>query len=382
MDKKEKQEEKGRVNKKISSDKNTTSKKNNARDILRSDIKKNITAILLIVFSLLFLLSLVGQAGVAGNYINNKLGLIFGWSKFFLPILLLVLGVVYFRRYDKYRYYLTTVGAVIFIFFLASLMHNFYELENMKLIAQNGKGGGYIGFGISFILVKYTGLLAAYVISLGFFLIGLILTFNFPLSKIFKKFNDKYFLLLSKIKNLKFTTEREKETSNEKKKTNIKKDSIKFSEDKVSFDDHDKKEEKNEAEDYGEIISRENKKQFKEKNGNWRLPPLSLLRDPKKREEPKNLDKKAELIIKTLADFGIDVYFKGYNVGPSMVQYAFEPAKGVRLSKIITLQNNLAMALATPSIRIEAPISGKSLVGIELPLDNEHKEEVRIKSIL
>ena len=369
---------------KIKKEDNKVENKNklNSKNLIHSDIKKNITAILLIIFSLLFLLSLINQAGLAGNYINQGLALAFGWSRFLLPVLLLVLGFVYFRRYDKYRYYLTTTGAVLFIFFLASLMHNFYSLEVMKEVAQNGKGGGYIGFGISFILVKYTGILAAYVISLGFFLIGLILTFNFPLNNLFKKINDKYFILISKLKTLKFNKDKEEEISLKKEeKTNIKENSIKFSDDKVDFDDNDKKS-KSEDEDHTQIIQPKVKKENKTKNKGWRLPPLSLLKDSKKRDEPKNLDQKADLIIKTLADFGIDVYFKGYNVGPSMVQYAFEPAKGVRLSKIVTLQNNLAMALATSSIRIEAPIPGKSLVGIELPLEAEYKEEVRIKAIL
>ena len=363
-------------------EKRNEKEKTNSKNLIHSDIKKNITAILLIIFSLLFLLSLINQAGLAGNYINQGLALAFGWSRFLLPVLLLVLGFVYFRRYDKYRYYLTTTGAVLFIFFLASLMHNFYSLEVMKEVAQNGKGGGYIGFGISFILVKYTGILAAYVVSLGFFLIGLILTFNFPLNNLFKKINDKYFILISKLKTLKFNKDKEEEISLKKEeKTNIKENSIKFSDDKVDFDDNDKKS-KSEDEDHTQIIQPKVKKENKTKNKGWRLPPLSLLKDSKKRDEPKNLDQKADLIIKTLADFGIDVYFKGYNVGPSMVQYAFEPAKGVRLSKIVTLQNNLAMALATSSIRIEAPIPGKSLVGIELPLEAEYKEEVRIKAIL
>jgi S-DNA-T family DNA segregation ATPase FtsK/SpoIIIE len=369
---------------KIKKEDNKVENKNklNSKNLIHSDIKKNITAILLIIFSLLFLLSLINQAGLAGNYINQGLALAFGWSRFLLPVLLLVLGFVYFRRYDKYRYYLTTTGAVLFIFFLASLMHNFYSLEVMKEVAQNGKGGGYIGFGISFILVKYTGILAAYVVSLGFFLIGLILTFNFPLNNLFKKINDKYFILISKLKTLKFNKDKEEEISLKKEeKTNIKENSIKFSDDKVDFDDNDKKS-KSEDEDHTQIIQPKVKKENKTKNKGWRLPPLSLLKDSKKRDEPKNLDQKADLIIKTLADFGIDVYFKGYNVGPSMVQYAFEPAKGVRLSKIVTLQNNLAMALATSSIRIEAPIPGKSLVGIELPLEAEYKEEVRIKAIL
>lgn len=350
------------------------------KGVLSSDIKKNITAIFLIVFSLLFLLSLVGQAGIVGNKISEILGLIFGWSRFLLPILLLVLGIVYFRRYDKYRYYLTTAGVVLFIFFLATLIHIFYDLDEMQIIAKTGKGGGYVGFGIAYLLVKYLGILASVIVAGGFFLIGLILTFNFPLTDFFLKIKDWYSIFFLKLKTFRLT--KLKEVLPEKEsETNIKENSIKFSDEKGEItegegDVYAKNLGKNKELEIVEI------EDYQKKSGDWKLPPLNILQDPRKREKPKNLDDKADLIIKTLADFGIDVYFKGYNVGPSMVQYTFEPDKGVRLSKIVSLQNNLAMALATSSIRIEAPIPGKSLIGIELPLPQEYKGEVRIKSIL
>ena len=132
-----------------------------SKGAMHSDVKKNITAILFVVFSLLFLLSLFGQAGVVGNYINRSLGLVLGWSKFLLPVLLLVLGVVYFRQYDRYRYYLTTAGAILFLVFLATIMHSFYDLSEMKEWAKVGKGGGYLGFGMAYVLIKYLGVLAA-----------------------------------------------------------------------------------------------------------------------------------------------------------------------------------------------------------------------------
>jgi S-DNA-T family DNA segregation ATPase FtsK/SpoIIIE len=345
---------------------------------MHSDVKKNITAILLVIFSLLFILSLVGQAGVAGKQISKWLGIAFGWSKFLLPILLLVLGVVYFRKYDKYRYYLTTIGAAVFLIFLATIMHSFYGLDQMREVARAGKGGGFVGFGLAFVLVNYLGILAAAIVSFGFLLIGLILTFNFPLNKIFENVQSGYAGVLAKLRTFRFTKEK-KQSIKKEEETNIKENSIKFSDDKGEFGNDEVENNKIESET---VPAEKKPKKTSRKSGNWKLPPLNLLQDPKKRDDPKNLDDKADLIIKTLADFGIDVFFKGYNVGPSMVQYTFEPSKGVRLSKIVSLQNNLAMALATSSIRIEAPIPGKSLVGIELPLPQEYKGEVRIKSVL
>jgi len=344
-----------------------------------SDIKKNVTAILLVVFSLLFVLSLVGHAGVIGDYIDRALGLLFGWGRFLLPFLLLVLGIVYLRKYDKYRYYLTTIGAGLFLCFLSAIFHSFYELGEMKEVAQAGQGGGFIGMAIAYTSIKYLGGIASAILLTGFLLIGVILTFNFPLTGLFSKLKEWHKNLIARLRTMKFSQEK-KESIKKEEETNIKENTIRFTNEKGEIKDGKTAAQKTTVDDSKESSSKPKEKV--KKVGSWKLPPLNLLTDPKKQEDPKNLDDKAELIVRTLAEFGVNVHFKGYNVGPSMVQYTFEPEKGVRLNKIVALQNNLAMALATSSIRIEAPIPGKSLVGIELPLPTEYKGEVRIKSVL
>src|SRR6188768_2052726 len=88
----------------------------------------------------------------------------------------------------------------------------------------------------------------------------------------------------------------------------------------------------------------------------------------------------ANIIKRTLQNFGIDVEMDEVSIGPSVTRYALKPAEGVKLSKILGLQNNLSLALAAHPIRIEAPIPGKSLVGIEIP--NSVKTMVRLGSML
>ena len=100
----------------------------------------------------------------------------------------------------------------------------------------------------------------------------------------------------------------------------------------------------------------------------WNMPPLSLL-DPATAKREKLQEEVAhniENIQTTLADFGVTARVKGVNSGASVTQYELEPAKGVPVRKITALQNDLALALAAP-IRIQAPIPGKSAVGIEVP---------------
>ncbi|KKW19243.1 MAG: Cell division FtsK/SpoIIIE [Parcubacteria group bacterium GW2011_GWA2_51_10] len=96
-------------------------------------------------------------------------------------------------------------------------------------------------------------------------------------------------------------------------------------------------------------------------------PPLSIL--SKNRGKPEVGDVKANMNIikRTLQNFGIQVEMDEASIGPTVTRYAMKPAEGVRLSKIVALQSNLELALAASPLRIEAPIPGKSLVGVEVP---------------
>jgi S-DNA-T family DNA segregation ATPase FtsK/SpoIIIE len=99
----------------------------------------------------------------------------------------------------------------------------------------------------------------------------------------------------------------------------------------------------------------------------WQFPPLSLLSDKQDKADAGNVTGNAETIKETYANFNIDVEVEGANVGPRVTQYTLKPPSGVKLSKLTTLENNLALDLAAPSIRMEAPIPGKRAVGIEVP---------------
>lgn len=93
-----------------------------------------------------------------------------------------------------------------------------------------------------------------------------------------------------------------------------------------------------------------------------------------------DLKENAEKIKNTLLNFGIEVQMGEINVGPTVTQYTLKPAEGVKLSKISSLSNNLSLVLAAHPIRIEAPIPGKSLVGIEVP--NKKRIKVRLRDFV
>lgn len=114
----------------------------------------------------------------------------------------------------------------------------------------------------------------------------------------------------------------------------------------------------------------------------WEYPPLSLLSEVLGGKADRgDVKQNASIIEKTLESFGIIARVVEVNSGPAVTQYALEIALGTKLSKITTLQNDLALALAAPGqIRMEAPIPGRSLVGIELP--NHSPEFVTVRKIL
>ncbi len=131
---------------------------------------------------------------------------------------------------------------------------------------------------------------------------------------------------------------------------------------------------KDEDEDFGMV------KNFPKLSSNYTPPPLSLLEKDSGKPNVGDIKGNSNIIKRTLANFGIEVEMDEITVGPSVTRYALKPAEGVKLSKIVGLQRDLALALAAHPIRIEAPIPGKSLVGIEIP--NKSKSTVGLASLL
>jgi S-DNA-T family DNA segregation ATPase FtsK/SpoIIIE len=114
--------------------------------------------------------------------------------------------------------------------------------------------------------------------------------------------------------------------------------------------------------------------------GEYQPPPLNLLERDKGRPGVGDIKGNANIIKRTLQNFGISVELDEISIGPSVTRYAIKPAEGVRLQKIVSLQTNLELALAAHPVRIEAPIPGKSLVGIEVP--NSSKVTVGLGTLL
>jgi DNA segregation ATPase FtsK/SpoIIIE, S-DNA-T family len=130
-------------------------------------------------------------------------------------------------------------------------------------------------------------------------------------------------------------------------------------------------------------ITSPNQSQRPSQNQIWEYPPISIFDDtPGAKADRGDVRKNAQIIENTLDSFGIEARVKEVNDSPSVTQYALAVALGTKLAKIVSLSNDLAMALSAPGgqIRVEAPIPGKNLVGIEVP--NHSLEVVPIRKVL
>ncbi len=118
-------------------------------------------------------------------------------------------------------------------------------------------------------------------------------------------------------------------------------------------------------------------------SGNWKLPPLGIFAhegDKKRRQNNGYFQTTARLLEETLKDFGVDGRVVQINPGPVVTMYEFEPAPGVKISRIASLADDLALNLKAGSIRVVAPIPGKAVVGIEVP--NADREIVYLRDVL
>ncbi|WP_399541408.1 DNA translocase FtsK [uncultured Gemella sp.] len=186
------------------------------------------------------------------------------------------------------------------------------------------------------------------------------------------------------------TVDIEQENSNEKRYNNIKdKDLVvdirEFKEDEVNDDEQfiqkSTRKQKKSRVNNSEIEEVVNDLKSEESYDNYQLPPVTLLNNPVKKQTITKGDvvKKSKILQSTFNNFGIEVKIVKAIVGPSITQFQILPTPGTKVSKIVNLSNDIALNLAAKDVRIEAPIPGKSLIGIEIP--NTVNELVTMKEV-
>jgi len=318
---------------------------------LKNETVEAIIAIVFIVLSIFMLLSPFEKAGPVGDFSFKILTKLLGVGYYLLPIVLIVLGVYYIKSTERDLTWTKSIGAILFV------------ISGIGMIDLIFNQGGFVGGIISTPLMKLFDFWVSLVILTSTIVISVLMTFNCAIS--FEKISGLF-------------RRKQNNEDEEDEDVEISVGGVKESElDKKEAEDNKKEDGKNDDAPI-KINNNESKEKkggeglvFFSKKNDWNIPyknpPLSLLQKDHGKPGVGDIKASANIIKRTLSNFGIQVEMDEVSVGPSVTRYALKPAEGVKLSKIVALQNDLSLALAAHPLRIEAPIPGKSLVGIEIP---------------
>lgn len=366
---------------------------------VKSSVMREIWAVIHLGLGFITLLSLWNNFGLAGEIWVGILRPILGWGINALPYMFFGSSLMLFLAKEM----AFPLSRILGIFFMSvsvlSIFHLSVPMDEIYLAANQGAYGGYVGFVTNFLLrqVLNVGSLGAGAIFVTLFVVSLLLTFEISLQRLFAFFNPQ----------IRIVRKRNAARGREEEEDDVE-DAADEDEDEELDRVFDEEEEgspltslkihrMNDEED-GDLdkvkdpktrvvpIKEEKEEALVEKEGGeyigWTFPSLDLL-NPAVTDVGSDdalLKDNAEKIHDKLSQFGIDVVMHEVHVGPTVIQYTLRPHEGIKLSKITALKSDLALALAAKAVRIEAPIPGKSLVGIEVP--NDQRSLVHLREIL
>ena len=336
-------------------------KKSKSFFIIPEEIKKLIWGILFFLIAIIAGLSFFDLAGIAGRKLTAFFKFFIGNTVFITPLVFILIGFVFLRT--RYRKFLLPL--ILASFFLSVGLAGIFgalAVEGGKSIIEIKSRGGLLGYLFGSSLFKLFGFWVTQIIFGTLVFIGAI---------IFRQL-----LKREKPRRLEVIPVNEEAQPSLIKK--IFTPRFKVKEIEPALPQKPEKAETPAVPFQMKTKSLENA--FGAQAGYYKLPPLDLLEID--RENPSSGDTKlnSAIIKKTLLNFDIPVEMGEINIGPTVTQYTLKPAEGIKLSKITALVNDLSLALAAHPIRIEAPIPGRSLVGIEIP--NRVRARVRLRNLL
>ncbi len=326
--------------------------------VVGKETMQAVYAIIFFLIALLFVLAPFHLADPFGQYAYEFLRTWFGLGYFLLPISFVMIAISFLKGIEAEFKISKFLGVALF--FLSGL-------GLMRLLADEG---GHVGRWITLPFIKFFGVYATPLILIAGIAISILITFEIHFTVEHLKF-WKWFSTDDEEEDEEVNSETQIDKAVNEVENKLQKEQLKIAEQNQNKG----KVEKIQKEEEGDIklVSAYSLKPFVP-------PPLSLLEKDRGKPETGDIKANANIIKRTLANFGIDVEMDEISIGPSVTRYALKPAEGVKLSKIVALNNDLALALAAHPIRIEAPIPGKSLVGIEIP--NTTKTTVGLATLL
>ncbi len=348
------------------------------------NFNQDIIGISIILLGLIFGISLFDfNMGMVGSMFKNISFFLMGFGAYMFPIILIIIGLILIiNKFDEREIKINICILMIFLSVLIildgvnSLDYTFtYRIKKSIELSSIGKGGGTIGslFGFSFYHLFGSG---TYLILSFVIIINILLITDIKIKELFVLIKNQF-------------TNKEKDFTKSKmtkKATKL----IEGTQDDIAILDFRQSESldlPNPVKVKKEVINIEEEIKNKSTNESnihqYNIPPISLLNSPntdRNIDDENQVRKNAKIIKETMKNFGIDAQLVQINKGPTITCYELKPAPGIKLSKIVSLSDNIALSLASSDIRIEAPIPGKAAVGIEVP--NRIKSNVLFKEII
>ncbi|MBI2612904.1 DNA translocase FtsK [Candidatus Kaiserbacteria bacterium] len=315
------------------------------------EVMRGVSAIFLAAIAGFLVLASTDKGGTVGTALYQWLSSLLGVGYLLLPLSLILLSIAILRSFERHFGFIQLGSMAVFL--LAAL-----GLVNVALPDR----GGIIGSAVAGPLSKAIDTPATIIFLAAFIIAALIVAFNIHLGALFSALRERLRRapeekLLEDVSVIGLPPDEEAQEV-EAQSPQIESVVTEAAEEKKGaiarfFD------QKSESTEGFPIIAAT--------GSTYTPPPVSILAKNRGRPEVGDVKANMNIIKRTLQNFGIMVEMDEASIGPTVTRYAMKPAEGVRLSKIVALQSNLELALAAAPVRIEAPIPGKSLVGIEVP---------------
>ncbi len=329
---------------------------------IKEETKHGVLAIIFFALALFFILAWLNYAGLAGRMIHQALSRVVGIGFFLFPLITVLFGVSFLKSIRPNFVKSRLVGGLVFFLALLGII---------GVVTTDNGGGGWAGKAISVVFLKIFDFYISLIFLAAIGLAGFLVMFDtrFSLERSFFGWNP-------------FRKKSEMAPGEIPQGLTTPLPLPEVVETKVPEPAPAEKNERTNGnvEEKQAGLSKEINWGRARKQQAFSPPPLSLLENDRGKPAGGDIKANANIIKRTLANFGIVVEMDEVTIGPSITRYALKPAEGVKLSRILALQNDLSLALAAHPIRIEAPIPGKSLVGIEIP--NSSKATVGLASLV
>ena len=369
---------------------------------------------IVLVGLLLVLLAIIGFGGygIVGRMIKAFSIFLCGtWYAIFLIGMLLVGGYMMWTR-KKVKFYTSKlIGLYIIIIAILMFSHTSYikdtDLKDMEIINQtvnnflaatkvvaDAEGGGIIGAGFSLMFLKLVDLNGTLIINVALFVCGIIMFTGLSIIDFLKKTSSKAKTGLKKVhEEIKNESKNKKEHSKEELKNKANNNDNKIvvsSVDELIHVGDDKEKEAEEIKQEEKVPINTDKQVLNPNvladamdNIGYIYPPITLLAKGQKnnnKENTESIKTNVPILEQVFHDFNIEAHVVAANVGPSVTQFEMEVKAGTKVSKILSINREIALALGAKDVRIQAPIPGKKTIGVEIP--NKTISMVTVREIM